>query len=102
VNLSVDDFGTGYSSFAYLRRLPVDALKIDKSFIDGVATDERDQALVGGMVQLAHTLGLTVVAEGVETPGQRVQLSALGCDLAQGYHFARPMPPSELQLLLGA
>jgi diguanylate cyclase (GGDEF)-like protein/PAS domain S-box-containing protein len=96
VQIAIDDFGTGYSSFAYLRHLPVDALKIDKVFVDGIADDEREQSLVGGMVQLGHTLGLVVVAEGVETVEQRTQLAALGCDLAQGYLFARPMPLPEL------
>ena len=101
VQIAVDDFGTGYSSFAYLRRLPVDALKIDKSFVDDLATDARDLALVGGMVQLAHTLGLRVVAEGVETQAQLLELTDLGCDQAQGYLLARPMPADDLRALVG-
>jgi len=102
ISIAVDDFGTGYSSFSYLRRLPVDALKIDKTFIDGlVSTDSADgrgpdHALVGGMCQLGHSLGLSVVAEGVEVPEQLNALVELGCDQAQGYLFARPVPAEQL------
>ncbi len=101
VPVAIDDFGTGYSSLAYLKRLPVGALKIDKAFVDGLGTDEEDTAIVATIVTLAHALGLRVVAEGVETAAQADQLLQLGCDLAQGYHFARPLPPAELQALLG-
>jgi diguanylate cyclase (GGDEF)-like protein/PAS domain S-box-containing protein len=102
IQIAVDDFGTGYSSFSYLRRLPVDCLKIDKTFIDGLVADDADDglgpdhALVGGMCQLGHSLGLSVVAEGVEVTEQLDALRDLGCDLAQGYLFARPVPAEEL------
>lgn len=102
VQIAVDDFGTGYSSFSYLRRLPVDSLKIDKSFIDGLVSPDSasghgpDHALVGGMCQLGHSLGLSVVAEGVEVPEQLHALRELGCDQAQGYLFARPVPAAQL------
>ncbi len=91
-SLSIDDFGTGYSSLAYLRRLPVDELKIDKSFVMGMQADESDGTIVRSTIDLAHNLGLRVVAEGVETAAIYARLSALGCDEAQGYHMARPLP----------
>ena len=90
VRVAIDDFGTGYSSMAYLHRLPVDTLKIDRSFIQEMATDARARRLVGTMIELAHHLGIGVVAEGVETPESLAQLSALGCDHIQGYLIGRP------------
>ncbi|WP_298213891.1 EAL domain-containing protein [Acidovorax sp.] len=90
--LSIDDFGTGYSSLAYLKRLPVDELKIDKSFVMGMETGEDDAMIVRSTIDLAHNLGLTVVAEGVETAAILEQLRALACDEAQGYHITRPLP----------
>jgi diguanylate cyclase (GGDEF)-like protein/PAS domain S-box-containing protein len=90
VRLAVDDFGTGYSSFAYLRDLPVNEVKLDRSFIHSMNTSERNEKVVAGMIRLAHELGLTVVAEGVETQEQLDTLLVLGCDEAQGYLFARP------------
>ncbi|PLS87591.1 MAG: GGDEF domain-containing protein [Actinobacteria bacterium] len=100
VGLAIDDFGTGYSSLSYLRRFPVDYLKIDRSFVDGIEEDSGDAVLVSGIVDLAHALGLSVVAEGVETEGQLGLLRGMGCDLAQGYHFSRPMPGEEADTLL--
>jgi len=91
VKLSVDDFGTGYSSLAYLKRLPVQALKIDGSFIKGMLDDEQDEIIVNSTIQLAHNLGLSVVAEGVEDQATYKRLGELGCDDAQGYYIARPM-----------
>lgn len=93
--LSIDDFGTGYSSLAYLKRLPVDELKIDKSFVMGMEQGKDDAMIVRSTIDLAHNLGLTVVAEGVETGGILERLRALACDEAQGYHISRPMPAQE-------
>ncbi|RYF26864.1 MAG: EAL domain-containing protein [Comamonadaceae bacterium] len=90
--LSIDDFGTGYSSLGYLKRLPVDELKIDKSFVMGMATDEGDAQIVRSTIDLAHNLGLTVVAEGVETAAILERLQSLSCDDAQGYYISKPMP----------
>jgi diguanylate cyclase (GGDEF)-like protein len=96
VLLSIDDFGTGYSSMAYLKRLPVDELKIDRSFVIGMTGDHDDATIVRSAVDLGHNLGLTVVAEGVETARHVDALLDLGCDIAQGYHYAHPVPPAEL------
>lgn len=93
--LSIDDFGTGYSSLAYLKRLPVDELKIDKSFVMGMGQGEDDATIVRSTIDLAHNLGLTVVAEGVETADILERLRALACDEAQGYHISRPVPAQE-------
>ena len=92
VRLSVDDFGTGYSSLTYLKRLPIDEVKIDKTFVDGVVSDAADRSVVQAVVQIAHTLGMRVVAEGVERPDQQAALAELGVDEVQGYLHARPMP----------
>jgi diguanylate cyclase (GGDEF)-like protein/PAS domain S-box-containing protein len=95
IRLGIDDFGTGYSSLSYLRRFPVDVLKIDKSFVSGLGQDPQDSAIVAAVVSLADTLGLTTIAEGVETSLQRDCLVGLGCSLAQGYLFARPVPAED-------
>jgi diguanylate cyclase len=94
--LSIDDFGTGYSSLAYLKQLPVDAVKIDKSFVLNMVTDESDAAIVRSTIDLARNLGLAVVAEGVEDEAIWEALSALGCDLAQGHYLSHPLPAAEL------
>jgi diguanylate cyclase (GGDEF)-like protein/PAS domain S-box-containing protein len=96
VRLSVDDFGTGYSSLTHLRELPIDEIKIDKSFVMGMATSDADAAIVRTVIDLAHNLGKQVCAEGVEDEAAWQTLRALGCDLAQGYWIARPMPAHEL------
>jgi diguanylate cyclase (GGDEF)-like protein/PAS domain S-box-containing protein len=93
VRFSIDDFGTGYSSLSYLKRLPADAIKIDKSFVDGLGKDVEDTAVIRMIIELAHTLGLEVIAEGVETEEQVALLKEMGCDFAQGYHFSKPLPP---------
>ena len=92
LHLSVDDFGTGYSSLTYLKRFPVEAIKIDRSFVNGLGIDNEDSTIVEAVVNLGHSLGLMVVAEGVETPLQLSRLRELNCDRAQGYLFGRPRP----------
>ncbi|HUQ41702.1 MAG TPA: EAL domain-containing protein [Candidatus Limnocylindrales bacterium] len=96
IRLAVDDFGTGYSSLAYLNRLPVDAIKIDRSFLRDADQDESAAAIVRATVELSHTLGFSVVAEGVEHARSLEMLTALGCDFVQGYHLSRPLPASDL------
>ncbi len=100
VQLSIDDFGTGYSSLAYLRRFPVDVLKIDRTFVGGLGKDLEDSAIVAAVVNLADTLGFTTIAEGVETDLQRECLVSLGCSRAQGYLFARPVAADEAESAL--
>jgi diguanylate cyclase (GGDEF)-like protein/PAS domain S-box-containing protein len=97
VHISIDDFGTGYSSLAYLKHLPVDELKIDRSFVQHMATDGADAIIVRSTVDLAHSFGLRVVAEGVEDEATLHLLTALHCDLAQGYYLSRPIPAQELE-----
>jgi diguanylate cyclase (GGDEF)-like protein len=96
VRLSIDDYGSGYSSLAYLQQLPVDELKIDRSFVRDIAVHERDRAIVRSTVDLGRSLGLTVVAEGVEDPGAWSALAGLDCDELQGYFLCRPMPEGEV------
>ena len=91
VQLALDDFGTGYSSLSYLRNLPLDSLKIAREFIEGLAFSEHDAAFVRLIVGLAKTVGLKVVAEGIETRAQLDMLREIGCDLGQGYYFAAPL-----------
>jgi diguanylate cyclase (GGDEF)-like protein/PAS domain S-box-containing protein len=100
VRLAVDDFGTGYSSLSYLKRLPVDAVKIDRSFVDGLAVDGDDSAIVAAVAGMARALRLTTIAEGVENLEQLHALRKLGCDLAQGYFFSTPQPPAHITRLL--
>ena len=100
VRISVDDFGTGYSSFSSLKRFPIDELKIDRSFVQNIPDDKDDAAIANAIVLIAHTLGLTVVAEGVETEAQLEFLGGCGCDTYQGYLCSRPLPPEQFQRLL--
>jgi diguanylate cyclase (GGDEF)-like protein/PAS domain S-box-containing protein len=102
VQIAIDDFGTGYSSLAYLRRFPVDIIKIDRSFVEQVDTDSGDVALVDAVVGLGQALNMQTVAEGVETDGQWLKLRQIGCDHGQGYLFGRPADPAEVTRLLTA
>ena len=102
VATSIDDYGTGYSSLAYIKQLAVTELKIDRTFVSGMEADPSNAAIVRSTIELGHNLGLTVVAEGVETDHELVELRRFGCDAAQGYYFARPMPAEALEKWLGA
>jgi diguanylate cyclase (GGDEF)-like protein/PAS domain S-box-containing protein len=98
VRLSIDDFGTGYSSLSYLKRFPIDTLKVDKSFVKDIANGQQERAVAKSVIELAHALELTAIAEGVEQVGQVEELQCLGCDFAQGYYFAPPTDPQEIDL----
>ncbi len=98
----MDDFGTGYSSLSYLRRFPVDILKVDQSFVSGLGHDPEDSAIVQAVVHMGRALNLTTVAEGVETAHHLIELRELDCDIAQGYHFARPRPAEAITRMLHA
>ena len=102
VRFAVDDFGTGYSSLVYLRRFPVQLVKLDRSFVSGVPTSPQDAAIVSAVIDLAHALGMAAVAEGIETSEQRAALASLGCELGQGYLWSRPLPGDEITALLEA
>jgi EAL domain-containing protein (putative c-di-GMP-specific phosphodiesterase class I) len=102
VLVSVDDFGTGYSSMSYLRRFPIDKLKIDRGFINEVMSRPEDASIVRAIVSLAHSLKLKVVAEGVESPEQVEFLKTLGCDQYQGYHFSPALPASQFEALINS
>jgi diguanylate cyclase (GGDEF)-like protein/PAS domain S-box-containing protein len=102
VHIALDDFGTGFSSLGQLRHFPIDMLKVDRSFIQGIAHDAKDAAITSNLVSLAHALGLLAIAEGIESEAQLGAIRALGCDLAQGYLFARPAPADDVTALLAA
>jgi len=102
VRLSIDEFGTGHSSLGSLKRFPLDMLKVDRSFVSGLGTDTEDAAIVTAIINLAHSLGLQTVADGVETKEQVDELRALGCDVGQGFYFARPRPSDAIAELLGS
>jgi EAL domain-containing protein (putative c-di-GMP-specific phosphodiesterase class I) len=100
VRLAIDDFGVGFSSLSYLRRLPVDVVKIDREFVTGIAAGADEWSLARGIVRLLHSLGRETVAEGIERPEQVAHLVALGCQLGQGFYFARPVPPEAIDAVL--
>jgi EAL domain-containing protein (putative c-di-GMP-specific phosphodiesterase class I) len=100
IGFSMDDFGTGFSSLSYLKRLPLDQLKIDRSFVDDLATDPHDAAIVQTIITMGHTMGLHVIAEGVETEAQLERLDQYGCAAYQGFLFGKAVPLAEFELLL--
>jgi len=103
IRVAIDDFGVGQSSLGQLRTiLPIDTLKIDRSFVDGLGRSSEGTAIFDAVVQLAHSLGVRALAEGVETPAQAHALRTMACTVAQGYHFARPLGPDEVARLLAA
>jgi EAL domain-containing protein (putative c-di-GMP-specific phosphodiesterase class I) len=99
MQIALDDFGTGYSSLAYLKKFDIDFLKIDRAFVDHIETDAEDRALCTAIVAMAHTLGLRVTVEGVETAGQYALMRQMACDFAQGYFLSRAVPVASLKLL---
>ena len=94
--MAIDDFGTGFSSLAALKRLPVEVVKVDRSFVDGLGTDPEDSAIVASVLSLAHAMGLHVIAEGVETPLQASELVSLGCTVAQGFLWSPAVPAADV------
>jgi len=97
IRLSIDDFGTGYSSLSYLKRFHINQVKIDQSFVRDIGTDADDQAIVTAIIQMARSLGMSTIAEGVETDDQLEFLRARGCNQMQGYHYSRPLLPAQFE-----
>jgi EAL domain-containing protein (putative c-di-GMP-specific phosphodiesterase class I) len=100
VKIAIDDFGTGFSSLGQLRSFPVDMIKVDRSFVQGIDEEAKDAAITANLVTLAHALGVLAIAEGIESDSQLASLRGLGCDLAQGYLFARPLPADDVRSVL--
>lgn len=101
VRIALDDFGTGYSSLNYLRKIPLTTLKVDKSFIDNICTNSKEEAIIKSIIEMAHSMHLEVVAEGVENEQQLITLKNIKCDTIQGYYFSKPLPPDEIEALMG-
>jgi diguanylate cyclase (GGDEF)-like protein/PAS domain S-box-containing protein len=99
ISIALDDFGTGYSSLSYLRKIPINTLKIDKSFIDNITSNQKEESIINNIIEMAHSLGLIVVAEGVETEEQLLVLKERKCDYIQGYYFSKPLPADEIEKL---
>ncbi len=100
IQVEVDDFGTGYSSLAYLKSLPIQALKVDKSFVADLLVDPHDRIIVESTINMAHNLGLATIAEGVEDEATLIELVKMGCDAIQGYYFSRPVPANDIPVWL--
>jgi EAL domain-containing protein (putative c-di-GMP-specific phosphodiesterase class I) len=100
IRIALDDFGTGYSSLSYLRKIPISTLKIDKSFIDNITSNKKEEAIINNIIQMAHSMDLKIVAEGVEVEEQLSILKERKCDYIQGYYFSKPLPASEAEKLL--
>ncbi len=100
LKVALDDFGIGYSSLSYLKRFPIDMLKIDRTFVKGVPEAREDTAIIAAIIALAHSMGMKVIAEGVEDKKQLLFLHSLGCDEIQGFYFSRPQPAAKIQKLL--
>lgn len=100
VGLAIDDFGTGYSTLSQLRHVPADVVKLDRSFLSDIHTDLRQRKFVGACINLAHTLDMSVIVEGIETEADAVLMAEMGCESAQGYWFGRPVPAAEALLIL--
>jgi len=99
LRIALDDFGTGYSSLNYLRKIPISTLKIDKSFIDNITSSIKEESIINNIIQMAHSMDLKVVAEGVEIKDQLSILKERGCDYIQGYYFSKPLPANEIEKL---
>jgi EAL domain-containing protein (putative c-di-GMP-specific phosphodiesterase class I) len=100
VQLAIDDFGTGYSSLAYLQHFPIDIVKIDRSFVNQLGESGKGRSLARSIIAIAGSLGIDTIAEGIETPAQAADLTALDCDRGQGYHYSRPIPASDFEQLV--
>jgi diguanylate cyclase len=102
IKIAIDDFGTGFSALGQLRRFPIDVIKVDRSFVQGIENDPRDAAITANVVRLAHSMGILAIAEGIETDRQLASAREYGCDQAQGYLFGRPIPAHEMNDVLAA
>ena len=97
IRIALDDFGTGYSSLNYLRKIPISTLKVDKSFIDNMSSSTKEEKIIKNILEMAHSMDLKVVAEGVENEQQLITLRNMECDYIQGYYYSKPLPPKEIE-----